>query len=231
MSEGRTNQPENGEAPARRRYTPAWVGLRDVLARLVHAGWTDQAAKEDICNALAEAPRDRKIDFRVTVRPDEDEEARWLNSRQVKIPPGLKPSDIDWKHSRPTAQWLTTFGPSFANPRIDDEPERRSIDLIELRTADIESGLVRFPSTNAVTAPKASEPPSQSNKKRLFSTSALQKFVEGEIADKITAGGTPRQGEVVKAAQDAGYKGRDQIRKEFIRQRPGTTRGRPQKKR
>lgn len=227
MPEGQENQPENGEPPAPRRYTGAWESLGDALTQLICAGWTEQGAKVDICKALREAPRDRKIDFRVMVSSDEDDEARWLNSKQVKIPPLLEPSDIDWNHSRPTGEWLTSFGPSFSNPRIDDEPERRSIDLIELRTSHVESVFLRISSTNAAAVPKASEPPSPGNKKRFFSISGLEKFVKEKIADKIKAGGTPRQDEVVKAALDAGYNGRDRIREEFNRQRPGTARGRP----
>ena len=227
MPEGQANQPENGKPPAPRRYSGAWESLGDALTQLIFAGWTEQGAKVDICKALGEALRDRKIDFRVMVWSDEDDEARWLNSQQVKIPPLLKPSDIDWNHSRPTGEWLTTFGPSFSNPRVDDEPEPRSIELIALRTDDVESVFLRISSTNAAAVPKASEPPSPGNKKRPFSTSGLEKFVKEKIADKIEAGGKPRQDEVVKAALEAGYKGRDKIREEFNRQRPGTTRGRP----
>jgi hypothetical protein len=171
MPEGRANQPQNGDAPARQRYTRAWEDLRDVLARLLHAGWTTQDAKEDVCRALAEAPLDRKIDFRVMVQVEEDDddgappgyrniktvvrsEGHWLNSQQVKIPTSLKPSDFDWEHSRPTEPWLTTFASSFAYPRIGEEPERREIDSIELRTSDVGKVLLARPK-NTVNAGQA----------------------------------------------------------------------------
>jgi hypothetical protein len=176
MSDGRTNQPENGEAPARRRFARAWEDLRDVLARLVHAGWADQDAKEDICNALAEVPPDRKIDFRAMVHVVEDDddgpypslrhikteartEGHWLNSQKVKIPPGLRPSDFDWAHSCPTTPWLTTFSSSFAEvSRIGEEPEQRKIELIQLRTSDVNNILIQCHLVaNAGRQPPASE--------------------------------------------------------------------------
>jgi hypothetical protein len=167
MPEGRANQPEGGKAPAPQKYIPAWEGLHDVLARLLKAGWTKQNAKKGVCRALAEAPPDRKIAFRVMVQVEEDDddgappgyrniktkarsEGHWLNSQQVRIPPSLKPADFDWKHSRPIAPWLTTFASSFADPRIGEEPELRKITSIELRTLSVNQVLL---AGHAETAP------------------------------------------------------------------------------
>jgi hypothetical protein len=159
MPEGRANQPEGGKAPAPQKYIPAWEGLHDVLARLVQAGRPTQDAKKDICNALAESPSDRKIDFRVMVQVEEDDNdgappgyrhiktvvrsgGHWLNSQQVEIPPSLKPANFNWEHSRPTEPWLTTFASSFADPRIGEEPELRKITSIELRTLSVHQTLL-----------------------------------------------------------------------------------------
>jgi hypothetical protein len=180
MPEGRANQPQNGKAPARQRYTRAWEDLRDVLARLLHAGWTKQDAKEDVCRALAEASLDRKIDFRAMVQVEQDDddgappgyrhiktetrsEGHWLRSQQVKIPLCLKPSDLDWKHSRPKTQWLTTLGRSIDDeaPGIDDEPEPRTILLLELRTLHVKQVFEReqpAPSTIRPTEVSRSRP-------------------------------------------------------------------------
>jgi hypothetical protein len=60
-------------------------------------GVSDDEAKTDLCRAMA----DRKIDVRVTIATT----GQVFGDGNVGVPPHLKPSDLDWVHSRPFAQW------------------------------------------------------------------------------------------------------------------------------
>jgi hypothetical protein len=243
MPEGRANQPQNGKAPARQRYTRAWEDLRDVLARLLHAGWTKQDAKEDVCRALAEAPPDRKIDFRVMVQVEEDgddgappgyrniktkarSEGHWLNSQQVRIPPSLKPADFDWERSCPTAPWLTTFASSFADPRIGEEPERRKIDLIELRTSDVVRLFEPSNSADAITVAQFPKPP---NKPGRLNPKTSDEFLQNLV--KENGGRIPSKFTAYAKAKDKGIVGaRPLINQSFAKLYSGhNRRGRPPK--
>jgi hypothetical protein len=242
MPEGRANQPQNGKAPARQRYTRAWEDLRDVLARLLHAGWTKQDAKEDVCRALAEAPPDRKIDFRVMVQVEEDgddgappgyrniktkarSEGHWLNSQQVRIPPSLKPADFDWERSCPTAPWLTTFASSFADPRIGEEPERRKIDLIELRVSDVTNIFAPASILPSVAQPREIAP------KQNPSNQGLRKITAGYIDEEKKAGRIPTKKGLEARAKSMNIRGnRQHLRDMFTELWPGAPGvGRPKK--
>ena len=78
-------------------YTPDFEPIADALKRVMAGGMSEDEAKTDLCNAVA----DRKIDVRVTIATT----GQLFWDGNVRVPPHLKPSDLDWVHSRPFAKW------------------------------------------------------------------------------------------------------------------------------
>jgi hypothetical protein len=149
----------------------------------------------------------------------------WLNSRQVNIPPGLKPSDFDWKHSRPTELWLTTFASSFADPRIGEEPERRKIDLIELRVSDVTNIFAPASILPSVAQPREIAP------KQNPSNQGLRKITAGYIDEEKKAGRIPTKKGLEARAKSMNIRGnRQHLRDMFTELWPGAPGvGRPKK--
>jgi hypothetical protein len=106
-------------------YTPKWESLADALKRVTKLGATEEDAKVDISNAIA----DREIPVRVHAGK------RSYQGGNVTVPQRLKPTDLDWVRSRPFQPW--TIGPMLGQHYFWDS-ERLPIDFIELSTADLE---------------------------------------------------------------------------------------------
>jgi len=86
-------------------YTPDFEPIADALKRVMAGGMSEDEAKTDLCNAVA----DRKIDVRVTIATT----GQLFWDGNVRVPPHLKPSDLDWVHSRPFAKWPIGPRPGF----------------------------------------------------------------------------------------------------------------------
>ena len=107
-------------------YTPDWEPIAHALKRVMAIGMSEDEAKTDLCRAMA----DRKIDVRVTIAATG--QVFWDGN--VGVPPHLKPSDLNWVHSRPFAQW--PIGPRPGEHYTWNWRDR-PIDLIELSTSDV----------------------------------------------------------------------------------------------
>jgi hypothetical protein len=114
-------------------YTPDWEPLADALKRVMATGVSEDEAKTDLCRAVA----DRKIDVRVSIAAsDYGMRGRVFSDGNVRVPPHLRPGDLDWARSRPFGQWPI-------GPRRGEHYawiggwENRPLDLIELSTADV----------------------------------------------------------------------------------------------
>ena len=117
-------------------YLPKWELLGDVLKRVLAAPKTEQQAKVEICNAIA----DREIDVRVF------HGERSYEGGNVSVPKLLKPADLDWGRSRPFEPWL--IGPMPGQHYFWD-PERLRIDLVQVSTADVERLFGTSPNSRA----------------------------------------------------------------------------------
>jgi len=106
------------------RYIPDWERLADALKRVMETGTSEEEAKTDLCRAVA----DRKIHVRASIR------SGVFSNGNVRVPPHLRPEDLDWTQSRP-------FGPWWIGPKLGQhywwDPQKRSLDLIELSTSDV----------------------------------------------------------------------------------------------
>jgi hypothetical protein len=96
-------------------------------------GASEDEAKMDLCRAMA----DRKIDIRVMIASSEGGMGgQVFADGNVSVPTHLRPGDLDWVRSRPLAPWSI-------GPRPGEHYEwiggwkNRSLDLIELSTADV----------------------------------------------------------------------------------------------
>jgi hypothetical protein len=96
-------------------------------------GASEDEAKMDLCRAMA----DRKIDIRVTIASsDRGMGGQVFADGNVRVPPHLRPGNLDWVGSRPLDQWPI-------GPRLGEHYEwtggwkNRPFDLIELSTADV----------------------------------------------------------------------------------------------
>ena len=107
-------------------YTPDYEPIADALKRVMATGVSEDKAKIDLCRAMA----DRKIDVRVTIAAT----GQLFWDGNVGVPPHLKPSDLDWVHSRPFAQW--PIGPRPGEHYTWNWSDR-PIELIELSTNDV----------------------------------------------------------------------------------------------
>ena len=71
---------------------------------------------------------DQKIHVRASIRGDV------FSNGNVSVPPHLRPEDLDWTQSRP-------FGPWWTRPKLGQhyfwDPQKGSLDLIELSTSDV----------------------------------------------------------------------------------------------
>jgi hypothetical protein len=107
-------------------YTPDWESIADALKRVIATGVGENEAKSYLCGAAA----DGKIDVRVTITGT----GQVFSDGNVRVPPHLKPKDLDWVHSRPVAQWLV--GPRPGQHYTWNWSER-PIALVELSTVDV----------------------------------------------------------------------------------------------
>jgi hypothetical protein len=112
-------------------YAPKWESLASALERVTEAGETEERAKVDICNVVA----DREINVRV-YPPDREKS---YSGGNVYVPRHLNPANFDWSQSRPLQQWVV--GPMLGQHYVWN-PERLPIDFIELCTADVERVLI-----------------------------------------------------------------------------------------
>jgi hypothetical protein len=108
-------------------YSPQWKPLADALKRVVAVtGISEQEAKTDICNAIADG------EIAVKVFYGEDP----FTGDNVRVPSRLKPDDFDWTSSRPFRKWfIGPVGPE--NYTWLTGWEARSISLIELSTSAV----------------------------------------------------------------------------------------------
>ena len=107
-------------------YTPDWEPIADALKRVMATSVSEDEAKTDLCRAVA----DRKIDVQVTIAAT----GQVYLDGNVGVPRHLKPSDLDWVHSRPFAQW--PIGPR-PGQHYTWNWSNRPIDLVELSTSDV----------------------------------------------------------------------------------------------
>ncbi|MET4487281.1 hypothetical protein [Bradyrhizobium sp. LA7.1] len=140
-------------------YIPDWEPLNVALRRLVAIGLSEDDAKADLCNVIA----DEQVDIRVLVGGDDFFAGRTVKRRQVIHPVRLKPSDFDWEESRPVAKW------NCGDRSLDWDS--RPIKLLELRTSDLED---LFP--QSTTAKLESQP--IANRPRMAGASIEPKFRE-----------------------------------------------------
>lgn len=129
-------------------YTPDWEPLADALKRVTATGASEDEAKTDLCRAMA----DRKIDVRVRVAAsDYGMRGQVFSDGNVGVPPHLRPGDLDWAQSRPFGQWSI-------GPRLGEHYEwirgweNRSLDLIEVSTADVTNVLIAGAGVSASTS-------------------------------------------------------------------------------
>jgi hypothetical protein len=73
-------------------YISKWEQLSDALVRVVGSGISEDEAKRDICNALADGKI--RVRIRLPLKPD------WILHENVFVPPQLHPDDFCWILSR-----------------------------------------------------------------------------------------------------------------------------------
>jgi hypothetical protein len=113
-------------------YTSAWVSLSDALRIVMTRGASEQQAKSDICNAIA----DRAIDVRV--------DGLIASGDNVGVPQRLKPDDFDWTNSRPFEHWRR--GP-ISTGRKPIVFRCSPVSLFEISRADVQNVLCHPPGT------------------------------------------------------------------------------------
>jgi hypothetical protein len=109
-------------------YVPDWEPLADALKRVMAAGISEDQAKPDLCNAVA----DRKICVRVTLA----RRGQVFSGGNVGVPSHLAPTDFDWELSRPLRPWpIGPVGPQNYTwlSGWEDQP----IALVEISTVDV----------------------------------------------------------------------------------------------
>jgi hypothetical protein len=117
--------PENG--PGRpSRYIPDWERLDAAIKRMMVCGFNRDEAREDLCHAIA----DSKVQVRVAL----SNPRRIFSGGNVRSPVHLKPADIDWNHSRPTAPWWC--GP-MPGQHQNWDGGKEDVKLVEVSTADV----------------------------------------------------------------------------------------------
>src|SRR5262249_28189331 len=89
--------------------------------------------KTDLCRAVA----DRKINIRVRIAASDYEmRGRVFSDGNVRVPPHLKPGDLDWAQSRPLGQWSIGPRPGQHYAWIGGW-ENWPLDLMGIWTADV----------------------------------------------------------------------------------------------
>ena len=113
-------------------YSPDWELLADALKRVMATRVTEDEAKTDLCNAV----RDGKIGVQVRIAASDGMRGQIFSNGNVRVPAHLSPSDFDWVQSRPLQPW--PIGPKLVEHYFwSGGWENRSLDLIELSTADV----------------------------------------------------------------------------------------------
>jgi hypothetical protein len=139
-------------------HVRGWERLVDALERVTAAtGISEDETQQDICGAIAD--REIRIRFRIAKEdafPRGFVEGTVRNGEEVDIPINLKPSDFDWKNSRPFQPWpihgdrrlagldlasMTRYSKSASRFRA-----KWHLEWIELFRADITRVLVANPS-------------------------------------------------------------------------------------
>ncbi len=115
-------------------YTPYWEPLAHALERVTATGVTEDAARTDLCRAVA----DGKVNVRLRVEASVPLiGGRVLLGANIRVPQHLAPGDFDWVQSRPLKPW--PVGPS--GPQHYSVPwwdwQNQPIELIELATGDV----------------------------------------------------------------------------------------------
>ena len=163
-------------------YTPNWMRLPDALKRFVSlTGVSEEQAKIDLCHAIA----DQKINVRVRVAASH----ALFSGDNVGVPPYLTTDDLDWERSCPLPPKRWRIGP--AGPQSYtwiSGWEYRSLDLIEVATADVIEVLCGGEADK--TQPPTSAAPSASRHPRAKAKVAW-KMVEFGLREEIKKRGFP----------------------------------------
>jgi hypothetical protein len=169
-------------------YVPDWEPIADALSRAVALGVATDEAKRQICAAIS----DRRIEMRLILAEDlglgldEMEVPR----AELRIPPRLKPEDIDWTGSVPLKRW-------FPQPRRLEESVvlygarvqnlfNRKVAVLQLRTADV-AAIFGSPSktVGADLPPSQAEPAAAGARSRVVSQAVTALWPNG-IPDTLT---------------------------------------------
>ena len=110
------------------RYVPDLGTADSAVNRMMACGFKKDEARVDLCRAIA----DRKV--HILVVRAERKELTWPHDT-VAPPHALKPADIDWENSRPSAKWRT--GPMIGDYWSIEEWKERQIELVEVSTVDV----------------------------------------------------------------------------------------------
>jgi len=117
-------------------YIRDWQGLPDALKSVASKDSSDDDAKRDICNAIA----DQKIKIRLSLRRHTSKlmtsRGRWLTNEEVEIPSPLEPEDFDFENSRPIKPW------AVRREKIPHLAGYWHIERIELSKSDVEKLLI-----------------------------------------------------------------------------------------
>jgi hypothetical protein len=172
-----------------------WESLADALRRVVDIESTREAAKKAICDHISQDL------IKVRVMPIGSE--RFITGGSVvDVPQVLKPSDLDWKRSRPKKPWDIDFS------RGRYGWELREIARLELSTYDTQWRL-----GNAPDAPRKNE--AYGNAVGTVPKPQTKKFVRDYIEAERAEGRKPTQDGVWKAAQAKGIGGRTKVQNMF----------------
>jgi hypothetical protein len=158
-------------------YPPVWEKLADALKRVIATDVSEDEAKLDLCNAVA----DRKINVRVKIAAsDRDRPGQVFSDGNVGVPAHLKPDDLDWVQSRPFAQWW--IGPKGPENYTWFSGGNRPLDLIELSTADV----IEILCGAAQPQRGAQRPGGKSRPKFESAQAALNALYPGGVPDEAT---------------------------------------------
>lgn len=122
-------------------YVPEWERLADALNRVVASGATEEQAKTDICNAIA----DRKIRLRFLTSKIWAEgkpggsigfAETQCDGSEVDIPAYLCPADFDWRISRQVVSWRKRGPDAWTVPYFEN------VNRMELFAADVTRVLI-----------------------------------------------------------------------------------------
>jgi hypothetical protein len=167
-------------------YIPKWLSLIEALQYLGFDEMEDcSRIKADLSRAIA----DRQIAVRVRVAAKDASgfAGKFFQCGNVGVPPQLQPSDFDWQQSIPLTCW--SIGPVAGETYtwIANAWELHPIDLIQIRTADIEN--MRSSATHA-------------KMQSTISDAELKKQFKRYFDDEIAAGRTPKKGTAEKYFMD-----------------------------